>query len=85
MTTSGKTNEWVEEFLSEPNEISLKALQEKVFVYPWCEEIAEWWELARNSQWKTPVILPLKLPEQNTIWFAGALNSKIASQVGEEL
>ena len=85
MNTTNKIEKGLVEFLSSPNEISHHDLEQREFLYPWCEEVAGWWELGKTTNWNAPIILPLKLSEENTIWFASALDSRIANQLGIEL
>jgi hypothetical protein len=85
MDTTNNVEKWIGKFLSATNEISLGDLEGGKFIYPWCEEVSEWLNFGRMSNWERPVILPLKLSGEKTIWFASALNSKTATQLGVEL
>ena len=85
MTTVENIEKWIGEFLSSPNEISLSDLDQGNFIYPWCEEVSEWLEYGKKTNWEAPIILPLKLPGEKTTWFASALDSKTATQLSVEL
>jgi hypothetical protein len=85
MIAAENIKERIKDLLSPPNEITLEDLEQRRFIFDWCEEVLAWLEFGESTDWEAPIILPLKLPGEKTTWFASALDSRTASQLSIEL